>query len=169
MKLVTSSQMRNIDKKTIEGIGIPGLELMEKGKSKIGGKQVETVIRSPIDGMILERLVNREIRVNPASERIHQRPAADIGLAEEGFNVPGTIGNNWRWRFRKENLTRATMDAIGEMVDDAVDIPIVIYQPPGVKPPYLIGPRLMRRLADLRNLKAMKYSTSANSSSANGK
>ncbi len=30
MKLVTSSQMRNIDKKTIEGIGISGLELMEK-------------------------------------------------------------------------------------------------------------------------------------------
>ncbi len=30
MKLVTSAQMRNIDKKTIEGIGIPGLELMEK-------------------------------------------------------------------------------------------------------------------------------------------
>jgi hydroxyethylthiazole kinase-like uncharacterized protein yjeF len=30
MKLVSSSQMRNIDKKTIEGIGIPGLELMEK-------------------------------------------------------------------------------------------------------------------------------------------
>lgn len=30
MKLVTSSQMRNIDKKTIQGIGIPGLELMEK-------------------------------------------------------------------------------------------------------------------------------------------
>lgn len=30
MKLVTSSQMRNIDKKTIEEIGIPGLELMEK-------------------------------------------------------------------------------------------------------------------------------------------
>jgi len=30
MKLVTSSQMRNIDKKTIDGLGIPGLELMEK-------------------------------------------------------------------------------------------------------------------------------------------
>ncbi|MGB8658490.1 MAG: NAD(P)H-hydrate dehydratase [Candidatus Zixiibacteriota bacterium] len=30
MKLVTSFQMRNIDKKTIEGVGIPGLELMEK-------------------------------------------------------------------------------------------------------------------------------------------
>jgi hydroxyethylthiazole kinase-like uncharacterized protein yjeF len=30
MKLVTSTQMRDIDKKTIEGIGIPGLELMEK-------------------------------------------------------------------------------------------------------------------------------------------
>ena len=30
MKLVTSSQMRNIDKKTIEEVGIPGLQLMEK-------------------------------------------------------------------------------------------------------------------------------------------
>jgi NAD(P)H-hydrate epimerase len=30
MKVVTSFQMRNIDKKTIEGIGIPGLQLMEK-------------------------------------------------------------------------------------------------------------------------------------------
>lgn len=34
------------------------LELMEKGKSKIGGKQVETLIRAPITGTILERLVN---------------------------------------------------------------------------------------------------------------
>ena len=34
------------------------LELMEKGKSKIGGRQVETLIRSPITGTILERLVN---------------------------------------------------------------------------------------------------------------
>ena len=34
------------------------LELMEKGKSMIGGTQVETLIRSPITGMILERLVN---------------------------------------------------------------------------------------------------------------
>ncbi len=30
MKLVTSSQMRNIDERTIQGIGIPGVELMEK-------------------------------------------------------------------------------------------------------------------------------------------
>ncbi len=30
MKLVTSSQMRNIDTRTIQGVGIPGLELMEK-------------------------------------------------------------------------------------------------------------------------------------------
>jgi hydroxyethylthiazole kinase-like uncharacterized protein yjeF len=35
MKLVTSSQMRNIDKKTIEGIGIPGLELMKKAGSGV--------------------------------------------------------------------------------------------------------------------------------------
>ncbi len=34
------------------------LELMEKGKSKIGGRQVETLIRAPITGTILERLVN---------------------------------------------------------------------------------------------------------------
>ncbi len=47
-----------------------------------------------------------------------------------------------------------------EKVDDAVDIPIIIYQPPGVKPPYLITSDLMARLADLKNLKAMKYSTS---------
>lgn len=38
MKLVTSAQMRNIDKKTIQGIGIPGLELMEK--AGIGTAQV---------------------------------------------------------------------------------------------------------------------------------
>ena len=41
------------------------LELMEKGRSKIGGKQVETVIRSPVDGTILERLVNRGDPVVP--------------------------------------------------------------------------------------------------------
>ena len=41
------------------------LELTEKGRSKIGGKQVETLIRSPIDGMILERLVNRGDPVVP--------------------------------------------------------------------------------------------------------
>lgn len=41
------------------------LELTEKGKSRIGGKQVETLIRSPIDGMILERLVNRGDPVVP--------------------------------------------------------------------------------------------------------
>jgi HlyD family secretion protein len=41
------------------------LELTELGKSKIGGKSVETLIRSPIDGMILERLVNRGDPVVP--------------------------------------------------------------------------------------------------------
>lgn len=41
------------------------LELMEKGRSKIGNQQVETVIRSPIDGTILERLVNRGDPVVP--------------------------------------------------------------------------------------------------------
>lgn len=41
------------------------LELMEKGKSRIGGRQIETLIRSPIDGMILERLVNRGDPVVP--------------------------------------------------------------------------------------------------------
>ena len=42
MKLVTSSQMRNIDKKTIGGVGIPGLQLMEKaGKGvALGAKEM---------------------------------------------------------------------------------------------------------------------------------
>lgn len=34
------------------------LELMEKGRSKIGNIQVESIIRSPVTGTILERLVN---------------------------------------------------------------------------------------------------------------
>jgi len=41
------------------------LELIEKGKSKVGGRQVESVIRSPITGQILERLVNRGDPVVP--------------------------------------------------------------------------------------------------------
>jgi hydroxyethylthiazole kinase-like uncharacterized protein yjeF len=40
MRLVTSSQMRNIDEKTIEVVGIPGLQLMEKA-----GKGVAEVAR----------------------------------------------------------------------------------------------------------------------------
>ncbi|KPL00979.1 MAG: hypothetical protein AMJ91_02200 [candidate division Zixibacteria bacterium SM23_73_3] len=52
MKLVTSSQMRNIDKKTIEGIGILGLELMEKAgkgtalvaKEMLGGPENKAVV-----------------------------------------------------------------------------------------------------------------------------
>ncbi len=34
------------------------LELMEKGRSKIGNRNVESIIRAPVSGMILERLVN---------------------------------------------------------------------------------------------------------------
>jgi len=34
------------------------LELMEKGKSMIGNRNVESIIRAPVSGMILERLVN---------------------------------------------------------------------------------------------------------------
>jgi hydroxyethylthiazole kinase-like uncharacterized protein yjeF len=52
MKLVTSSQMRNIDKKTIEGLGTPGLELMEKAgrgtalvaKEMLGDPQGKVVV-----------------------------------------------------------------------------------------------------------------------------
>jgi NAD(P)H-hydrate epimerase len=46
MKLVTSSQMRNIDKKTIEGIGIPGLELMEKA-GKGTAQVAKRMLREP--------------------------------------------------------------------------------------------------------------------------
>jgi len=48
MKLVTSSQMRNIDKKTIQGIGIPGLELMEKAGK--GTAQVARTMLGEPDG-----------------------------------------------------------------------------------------------------------------------
>jgi ADP-dependent NAD(P)H-hydrate dehydratase / NAD(P)H-hydrate epimerase len=44
MKLVTSVQMRNIDKKTIEDVGIPGLELMEKA-----GKGVAEVTKEMLE------------------------------------------------------------------------------------------------------------------------
>ncbi len=47
-----------------------------------------------------------------------------------------------------------------KQVDRAIDIPIVIYQPPGVKPPHSMTPSLLNRLAGLENLKGMKYSTS---------
>lgn len=41
MKLVTSSQMRNIDQRAIEGVGIPGLELMEKAGKEVALVAVE--------------------------------------------------------------------------------------------------------------------------------
>lgn len=46
MKLVTSTQMRNIDKRTIEGVGIPGLELMEKA-----GRGVAEVAKEILGGV----------------------------------------------------------------------------------------------------------------------
>ena len=43
-----------------------------------------------------------------------------LGLGSEArFNVPGTIGDNWRWRFRKQDLNRATMDAVALMVEES--------------------------------------------------
>lgn len=45
-------------------------------------------------------------------------------------------------------------------VDEALSIPIVIYQPPGVRPPYAMTPSLLHRLAGLPNVKGMKFSTS---------
>lgn len=56
-----------------------------------------------------------------SNARLAIAPLQDfLGLGSEArFNVPGTIGENWRWRFRKEDLSRATMDNIARMVDDA--------------------------------------------------
>ena len=43
-----------------------------------------------------------------------------LGLGSEArFNVPGTVGGNWSWRFRKQDLSRATMDHVARMTDDA--------------------------------------------------
>jgi len=41
-----------------------------------------------------------------------------LGLGPEArFNIPGTIGKNWRWRYTKDNLSRAAMDTIAHWVD----------------------------------------------------
>ena len=45
-------------------------------------------------------------------------------------------------------------------VNDSVTIPIVIYQPPGVRPPHAMTPSLLHRLAGLERVVGMKYSTS---------
>ena len=43
-----------------------------------------------------------------------------LGLGSEArFNVPGTIGKNWRWRFRKQDLSRATQDSIARMIEES--------------------------------------------------
>lgn len=68
--LLPQQEFENVEKKALETElrekqARERLELMEKGKSNIGGKQVETLIRAPIDGMILERLVNRGDPVVP--------------------------------------------------------------------------------------------------------
>jgi len=39
--------------------------------------------------------------------------------SEARFNMPGTVGGNWRWRFRKQDLSRATMDAVALMVEES--------------------------------------------------
>ncbi len=52
MKLVTSVQMRNIDKRTIEGVGIPGLELMEKA-----GKGVAEVAREILGDVVGKKVI----------------------------------------------------------------------------------------------------------------
>jgi 4-hydroxy-tetrahydrodipicolinate synthase len=47
-----------------------------------------------------------------------------------------------------------------QRVNDAVDVPIIIYEPPGVVAPYSLTPQLLARIADLPNLKGMKLSSS---------
>ena len=46
-----------------------------------------------------------------------------------------------------------------QKVDDAVKIPVLIYEPPGVVPPYSFTPELLHRVADLPNLRGMKLSS----------
>jgi len=46
-----------------------------------------------------------------------------------------------------------------ERLNQALHIPIVIYQPGITPPPFLIKPKVLRRIAELANLKGMKFST----------
>jgi dihydrodipicolinate synthase/N-acetylneuraminate lyase len=50
--------------------------------------------------------------------------------------------------------------AFYEKVHDAVGVPIMIYQPPGVNPPYSMTPDLLEKLSSLERIKGMKFSTS---------
>jgi len=40
-----------------------------------------------------------------------------------------------------------------------IDVPIVIYQPPGLDPKYLMTPSLLKRLLEIKNIAGMKYSS----------
>ena len=43
-----------------------------------------------------------------------------LGLGSEArFNVPGTSGENWEWRFGQDDLSPALIDSIGQMVSDS--------------------------------------------------
>jgi len=44
-------------------------------------------------------------------------------------------------------------------VDASIDIPIAVYEPPGINPAYNISPPLLHRLADLPKVKGMKLSS----------
>lgn len=46
-----------------------------------------------------------------------------------------------------------------ETINDAVNVPIFIYQPPGTDPNFIISVELAPRLADIPNVKGMKAST----------
>ena len=56
-----------------------------------------------------------------------------------------------------------TIFAYYQAVNDAVSIPIVIYQPPGMLPEYCMTPELMARLAALPRIGGMKLSTTDHS------
>lgn len=47
-----------------------------------------------------------------------------LGLGSAArLNIPGTSGNNWRWRLQWQGLSRSRMDAVAAMVHDAGRLP----------------------------------------------
>lgn len=79
--------------------------------------------------------------------------AESVGAAACVLTLPEAIAPE-----RGEAAAEVTLRYF-ETVSRAVTIPVIIYQPPGTHPDYLMTPELLRALAALPNVVAMKAST----------
>lgn len=79
--------------------------------------------------------------------------AVDQGAAAVVHTMPEAIAP------KEGQLCSDVVMAYFETINNAVSVPILIYQPPGTDPRYCVTDELVQRLADLPNIKGMKLST----------